>query len=302
MKAIQLLAPLALVLTIACDEQTSSTTHTDDQTAENARSERDSGFARISLKSRGGDAAHTMKMKNLISALADENMLSPFATRADRPLIFGNCAIVHNPNPTYLQSSCNNLPDHGYLIQISECHMGNGDSFSGRVFVSHPIFEDVDILSMEEINEVLLDNNNDSYNWEFGTSLTTGEGKRLEACGSIDGDRNSQDNEFEILVTQPDAAPFNFAIEESMIRSEATNIYHGALQALAGVESERIVQATYVTHQKDGLELVPARGQVNFETAVGSESIRYRRQLSTENRVLSIQGERRKSVATVPNL
>ena len=237
MKTIKTCAPLFLILAIGCDDRNEAI-ELDETTTEARWKPAEEGMT-VEQDDIAARAAHIVKAQRAVNQLLAEDVLYPFHQTEEFGDILPNCDIIKSEELVSRQSACPNMPGEGYEVEIVECTMDNGDTYSGTMLVSAEVIRDAPFLNPAPVvtAEALFNLLEPNRDWIVDVNLTSGTGTEISACGVASTSPRINSNNLTMSITNPlvDAGPGMFvnAIYESntvqknrgrsqVIRSEMT--------------------------------------------------------------------------------
>ena len=126
----------SLILTIACDD--ADRVDIDETQANSARQGLDA------TPERALRAVQIIKATRAASEVVRHNPLAPAETTL-------NCDSVVSVDVESLDSSCEVMPDEGYIVTLEGCEMDNGETFDAELVVSTPDIESGDIAAANSV-------------------------------------------------------------------------------------------------------------------------------------------------------
>lgn len=288
MKTIQYCVPFALLFAIACDDTQSTIDVNDEANASRANDE-----ARVASAERAG---YLVKTTQVIARVTQNNSL------IGNPQSQLNCDEDISISLETLDSECENMPEEGYIATLTNCDMGNGDTFDAELIVSaHGLADSPLFMLGNEISPQIVLTGLPAYFTEI--RVETDSGTNIQACGSVSRKIFRQNANYIVTIDTPEGSWATYELRsQTSNHLESYSREHAQLNLIDTSNLGAEIEAMEISSRRSSsAALLPQRGMARIS---GPESGRlfFRDNLSQNNSVIYRGSSRYSNVVEIPTL
>ena len=222
-------------------------------------------------------AVQIIKATRAASEVVRHNPLAPAETTL-------NCDSVVSVDVESLDSSCEVMPDEGYIVTLEGCEMDNGETFDAELVVSTPDIESGDIAAANSVvdpTRVLAV----APMWMASAQIITDTGTKITTCGTLDRNVFQSHEDYRLTIESTDGAFARYAVASTGRMGNGQVIGRtDRIQLEASHPAEEVVDLSVRTRTEQVGTI--ASGGVAELVQDGGENLYFRPRLTQQERVL----------------